>query len=189
MVRTYLELEDPAADVQRAAKHGYQIARAIKTSSRDVLQVEEGALYPALRRLEAKGLISTRLGDPRPERGGKPRRLVTAEPKGLEAVRALRAARVGDTGTGLTPERLSAAAATGHALATDVAEWLVRNGVAFRDAHEIAGRSRGTPRIANRLLKRVRDHAQERQQGPNRVGVIELPARSGVGSTARYWSA
>ena len=29
---------------------------------------------------------------------------------------------------------------TGHALATDVAEWLVRTGVAFRDAHEIAGR-------------------------------------------------
>ena len=39
--------------------------------------------------------------------------------------------RVGD-------ERLSAAAATGHALATDVAEWLVRSGVPFRDAHEIS---------------------------------------------------
>ncbi len=37
-------------------------------------------------------------------------------------------------------ERLEAAAATGHALATDVAEWLVRTGVAFRDAHEITGR-------------------------------------------------
>jgi argininosuccinate lyase len=36
-------------------------------------------------------------------------------------------------------ERLAAAAATGHALATDVAEWLVRQGVAFRDAHEISG--------------------------------------------------
>ena len=37
-------------------------------------------------------------------------------------------------------ERMSEAAATGHALATDVAEWLVRSGTAFRDAHEIAGR-------------------------------------------------
>ncbi len=37
-------------------------------------------------------------------------------------------------------ERLEAAAATGHALATDVAEWLVRSGVPFRDAHEITGR-------------------------------------------------
>jgi argininosuccinate lyase len=37
-------------------------------------------------------------------------------------------------------QRLEAAAATGHALATDVAEWLVRQGVAFREAHEVAGR-------------------------------------------------
>jgi argininosuccinate lyase len=37
-------------------------------------------------------------------------------------------------------ERMSAAAATGHALATDVAEWLVRTGTPFRDAHEITGR-------------------------------------------------
>ncbi len=32
-------------------------------------------------------------------------------------------------------------------------------------AHEIAGRSRGTPRIANRLLRRVRDYAQVRGDG------------------------
>jgi argininosuccinate lyase len=35
--------------------------------------------------------------------------------------------------------RMAAAAPTGHALATDVAEWLVRQGVVFRDAHEISG--------------------------------------------------
>ena len=33
-------------------------------------------------------------------------------------------------------------------------------------AYEIASRSRGTPRIANRLLKRVRDYAQVRGDGP-----------------------
>ena len=44
------------------SKHGYQIARAIKTSSRDVLQVEEGALYPALHRLEGRGWISATWG-------------------------------------------------------------------------------------------------------------------------------
>jgi argininosuccinate lyase len=37
-------------------------------------------------------------------------------------------------------DRVSAAAASGHALATDLAEWLVREGVAFREAHEITGR-------------------------------------------------
>jgi len=37
-------------------------------------------------------------------------------------------------------ERLQAAAPAGFALATDVAEWLVRRGVPFREAHEITGR-------------------------------------------------
>ncbi|MBI5234448.1 MAG: Holliday junction branch migration DNA helicase RuvB [Deltaproteobacteria bacterium] len=32
-------------------------------------------------------------------------------------------------------------------------------------AHEIAGRSRGTPRVANRILKRVRDYAQVKARG------------------------
>jgi argininosuccinate lyase len=36
-------------------------------------------------------------------------------------------------------EVLEASAPTGYSLATDVAEWLVRRGVAFRDAHEIVG--------------------------------------------------
>ena len=38
-------------------------------------------------------------------------------------------------------ERLAALAPAGFSLATDMAEWLVRRGVAFRDAHEIAGRA------------------------------------------------
>ncbi len=36
-------------------------------------------------------------------------------------------------------ERCAAQASAGFALATDIAEWLVRNGVAFREAHEVAG--------------------------------------------------
>ncbi len=44
------------------ARHGYQIARAIKASSQDVLQVEEGALYPALHRIEARGWIEASWG-------------------------------------------------------------------------------------------------------------------------------
>jgi argininosuccinate lyase len=36
-------------------------------------------------------------------------------------------------------ERLAALAGAGHSLATDIAEWLVRQGVAFRVAHEVAG--------------------------------------------------
>jgi len=36
-------------------------------------------------------------------------------------------------------ERVSAAAGQGFVLATDIAEWLVRHGMPFRDAHEVAG--------------------------------------------------
>ena len=36
-------------------------------------------------------------------------------------------------------DRLAAAAPDGFALATEVAEWLVRRGVPFREAHEVAG--------------------------------------------------
>lgn len=37
--------------------HGYAISRFIREQSGDVFRVEEGALYPALRRLEERGLI------------------------------------------------------------------------------------------------------------------------------------
>jgi len=44
------------------SRHGYQIARAIKASSDEVLQVEEGALYPALHRIEGRGWIEASWG-------------------------------------------------------------------------------------------------------------------------------
>ena len=41
-------------------RHGYGIARWIQEISGEVLQIEEGSLYPALRRLEDRGLITSR---------------------------------------------------------------------------------------------------------------------------------
>ena len=40
-------------------KHGYEIAEWIHASSAEALSVEEGALYPALHRLELRGLLSS----------------------------------------------------------------------------------------------------------------------------------
>ena len=37
--------------------HGYGVQKAIRTSSTDALEIEFGSLYPALKRLEVKGLI------------------------------------------------------------------------------------------------------------------------------------
>jgi PadR family transcriptional regulator PadR len=42
--------------------HGYGIARWVEDTTGDVLQVEEGSLYPALRRLEDRGFIGARWG-------------------------------------------------------------------------------------------------------------------------------
>lgn len=40
--------------------HGYGVGRALRTGSAGVLEVEEGVLYPALHRLEERGLIEGR---------------------------------------------------------------------------------------------------------------------------------
>jgi PadR family transcriptional regulator PadR len=48
--------------LQRGALHGYGVAEFIHRSSNDVLKVEEGALYPALHRLELRGLLSSEWG-------------------------------------------------------------------------------------------------------------------------------
>lgn len=42
-----------------AALHGYGIAKAIRSASGDALDIEFGSLYPALKRLEAKGWIAS----------------------------------------------------------------------------------------------------------------------------------
>ena len=41
------------------AAHGHAIAKAIERGSDDVLQVEQGSLYPALHRLEERGWLSS----------------------------------------------------------------------------------------------------------------------------------
>lgn len=43
--------------LRQGAANGYEIAKLIERRSDELLQVEHGSLYPALRRLEAKGLI------------------------------------------------------------------------------------------------------------------------------------
>ena len=44
------------------AMHGYEIAGSIQRISKDVLQVEEGSLYPALQRMLVKGWVKAEWG-------------------------------------------------------------------------------------------------------------------------------
>ena len=67
---------------------------AYTVSIADVIEEKTGRsvrranVHTTLHRRETKGLVSTRLGDPRPERGGKPRRLVQVRPEGVAAVQS-----------------------------------------------------------------------------------------------------
>ena len=68
-----------------APTHGYGIARWIEHCTNDVLQVEEGSLYPALHKLEEKGLIAAEWGISEHNRRAKFYRLTTLGKKQLTA--------------------------------------------------------------------------------------------------------
>jgi PadR family transcriptional regulator, regulatory protein PadR len=53
--------------------------------------VAPASVHVTLRRLEQKGLITTWLSEPVPERGGRARRCVRVEPEGLRQLRESRA--------------------------------------------------------------------------------------------------
>src|SRR6185436_18347034 len=69
--------------LSRGAMHGYSVAEFIEQSSEDVLRVEEGALYPALHRLELRGLVSAEWGVSDNNRRAKYYRLTVAGKKRL----------------------------------------------------------------------------------------------------------
>jgi PadR family transcriptional regulator PadR len=64
--------------LQRTAMHGYGIAESIERRSEEALRVEEGALYPALHRLELRGLLSSEWGISDNNRRAKYYRLTAA---------------------------------------------------------------------------------------------------------------
>ena len=65
--------------------HGYEIAKSIQQISRDVLQVEEGSLYPALQKMLLKGWVTAEWGISETNRKVRFYRLTAAGRKQLEA--------------------------------------------------------------------------------------------------------
>jgi PadR family transcriptional regulator PadR len=70
--------------LDRGPRHGFGIAESIEERSQDVLRVEEGALYPALHRLEVRGLLDAKWGVSENNRRAKFYRLTPAGRKQLE---------------------------------------------------------------------------------------------------------
>jgi PadR family transcriptional regulator len=72
--------------LERSAEpmHGHGIARFIQTVSRDVLNVEEGSLYPALQRLALKGWVKAEWGQSENNRKARYYRLTRSGTKALQ---------------------------------------------------------------------------------------------------------
>jgi PadR family transcriptional regulator PadR len=64
--------------------HGYEIANSIQRSSEDVLQIEEGSLYPALQRMLIKGWVTAKWGTTDGNRRARYYRLTGAGRKQLD---------------------------------------------------------------------------------------------------------
>ena len=69
----------------RGPMHGYAVAEWIQQTSQQVLKVEEGALYPALHRLELRGLLKAEWGASENNQRAKFYQLTTVGRKRLDA--------------------------------------------------------------------------------------------------------
>ena len=74
--------------LRSGALHGYAISQYIQQTSRDVLQVEEGSLYPALQRLLREGWVAAEWGTSARNRRVRTYRLTPAGRKQLEREKA-----------------------------------------------------------------------------------------------------
>ena len=71
--------------LQHDSAHGWGVAQRIQQISRDVLQVNQGSLYPALRRLEERGWIDAEWGTSENNRRARFYRLTPSGRKQLTA--------------------------------------------------------------------------------------------------------
>ena len=78
--------------ILRLRADAYGVTIRAELAERAGRTVAPGALYTALERLESKKLITSRMGDPTPQRGGRAKRHVTVTATGREALTRARTA-------------------------------------------------------------------------------------------------
>jgi PadR family transcriptional regulator PadR len=71
--------------VAAAPIHGYALAQRIRLISHDILQIQQGSLYPALHRLENRGLLTA---DWKPSETGRDAKFYRLTPKGRAHLKA-----------------------------------------------------------------------------------------------------
>jgi PadR family transcriptional regulator PadR len=77
--------------ILRLGREAYGIPILDEVSTRSGRDVSRATVYVALKRLEQKGLVTSRLGESTPERGGRAKRFFKLRPAGLKALRDSRA--------------------------------------------------------------------------------------------------
>lgn len=76
--------------VLRLGNEAYGIPILEEVCGRCGRRVSRATVYVALKRLEEKGLVTSKLGDSTPERGGRAKRFFKLKPAGLRALRESR---------------------------------------------------------------------------------------------------
>jgi len=74
--------------VMGLGEHAYPVTIRDAIAARTGRQVSRPAVFITLERLEDKGLVSSRYGDPTPVRGGRAKRFFRTTPPGVRAVQA-----------------------------------------------------------------------------------------------------
>jgi PadR family transcriptional regulator PadR len=77
--------------ILRLGQEAYGIPILDEVCTRSGRDVSRATVYVALKRLEQKGLVTSRLGESTPERGGRAKRFFKLKPTGLRALRESRA--------------------------------------------------------------------------------------------------
>ena len=75
------------AAVRLGPEDAYTVSIAEDIRMRTGRPVRRANVYTTLKRLERKGFLTSTMGEPQPERGGRPPRLVRVEPEGFETIR------------------------------------------------------------------------------------------------------
>jgi DNA-binding PadR family transcriptional regulator len=73
-----------ATALRQRSGYGAQLVKELEALTGR--RVQGGALYVTLDRLEEKGYIVSRIGEPDPARGGRPKRFIDVTPKGVRAL-------------------------------------------------------------------------------------------------------
>jgi PadR family transcriptional regulator PadR len=72
--------------ILRLGENAYGVTIREEITARTDREPSPGALYTTLDRLEEKGLITSRFGDPTPQRGGRAKRYFTVSARGIKSL-------------------------------------------------------------------------------------------------------